>query len=221
MTDLTIYIGWDSREQESYEVAYYSAFEKYPGAKIYPLKQQDLRQQNLYWRKEDSQASTEFSLTRFLVPLLNEYQGYALYMDCDVLVKDDVRKMVPEWFGAYSVACVKHDYVPKTNLKKDMEIQYFYPRKNWSSVMLFNCGHVCSLNLTAEYVNSAAPSELHRMKWADESIYGLDPEWNCLSGYYDIPDPKIIHYTDGGPWLEKYSDCDYADDWKSFRDLLK
>ena len=213
MTKMNVWIGFDPREQIAYQELDRSIRKYNRFVNIRPVLKPLLEQRRLY-RREDPKASTEFSLTRFLVPKLNNYVGYALFMDCDMLVQCNIEKIMDEADLTKAVNCVKHDYTPKTDTKMDGRKQYAYPRKNWSSVMLFNCNHRFTRRLTPSYISEeATPADLHRMVWAEESIGELDPTWNCLSGYYDLDKPNIIHYTDGGPWLPEYTDCQYAQPW--------
>jgi hypothetical protein len=210
MTSLNVWIGFDPREMEAYQMATISMLKYNPTLNIRPVLREQLRQKELYWR-DDPLASTEFSLTRFLVPKLSNYVGYSLFVDCDVIATVNLEKILDEADLSKAVNCVQHDYTPNSKIKMDGRTQHVYPRKNWSSVMLFNCNHKYVRRLTVDYVNRSSPSDLHRMVWAEDSIGELDPSWNCLSGYYDIDKPKIIHYTDGGPWLSKYQDCQYSE----------
>ncbi len=209
---MKIYMGYDSREQDAYDVA-----ERSTGTKVLPLIQSDLRAQGMYSRPVDDMASTEFSFTRFLVPHLNGYEGWALFVDCDVLFLESPRELFNLADDKYAVQCVKHDYVPASKTKMDGKVQHLYPRKNWSSVMLFNCAHLSNRVLTPELVNSATGSFLHQMKWLkDEEIGELPKEWNWLVGWYREPEdghPKLLHYTEGGPWFKGYENCEYSDVW--------
>jgi hypothetical protein len=112
-----------------------------------------------------------------------------------------------------AVLVVQHDYVPKTARKFLGQVQTRYPRKNWSSLMIFN-NERCTA-LSADYVNSAPGLDLHRFKWLDDALIGSLPlEWNWLVGEYPYrADAKIVHYTLGGPYFDDYRDCDYAEDW--------
>ena len=215
MTDLKVFIGWDSREQEAYHVAK-ASIEKYSSVEVIPIIKQDLIDQGIYTRGEDFLASSEFTITRFLVPYLSDYKGLSLFMDCDIICNVNIETILEEIDEKNSVSVVKHDYVPKTPIKMDGKSQYVYPRKNWSSVMLFD-NHKCSV-LTPELVNKSEPSYLHQFEWTfDYSIGSLDHTWNYLAGYYDdIEQPNIIHYTDGGPWFEEYRNCPLANKWIEF-----
>jgi hypothetical protein len=115
--------------------------------------------------------------------------------------------------------CVKHEYEVKEEFKMDGQKQTVYPRKNWSSVMLFNCEHPANKRLTQDMVNSNElnGAYFHRFSWLedDAQLGELDHTWNYLVGVYnDIEKPKLIHYTEGGPWFENYRNCEFAQEWK-------
>jgi hypothetical protein len=135
-------------------------------------------------------------------------------MDCDMLMKADVEELWRLRDDKYAVQVSKHDYSPRTETKFLGHIQTAYPKKNWSSFMLMNCNK-CT-RLTPDYVNKASGLELHQFKWLEkeELIGSLPLEWNWLAGEYPYKeDVKNIHYTEGGPYFEQYSDCDYSSDW--------
>lgn len=217
-----VYIGWDSREDIAYQVAKESILSsaRYPNDfEIIPIKQQELRDTDLYWREEDKLASTEFTFTRFLIPELNNFDGWALFIDCDFLVTTDLEKLFNVCDDKYAVMCAKHDYTPKKTKKMDGKVQTVYPRKNWSSMMLINCGHPSNKKLTKELVNNPEidGKYLHRFSWLkDNEIGEVSHEWNWLVGWYKEPQdgtPKALHYTEGGPWFKTYERCEYAVDW--------
>jgi len=216
---MKIFVGWDSREDIAYQVCKHSILSKQPNAEVIPLKQNELREQGLYWRDVDKLASTEFTFTRFLIPELAHYQGWALFMDCDMILTTDIEELFDQADDKYAVMCVKHDYTPREGLKMDGKQQTIYPRKNWSSVMLVNCAHLSNAVLHKELVNDAEISGayLHRFSWLkDEEIGELDHTWNYLVGVYDDIDvPKLIHYTEGGPWFENYRNCEFHELWKA------
>ena len=215
---MKVFVGWDSREDIAYQVCKHSILSKQPNAEVIPLKQNELREKGLYWRDVDKLASTEFTFTRFLIPELAHYQGWALFMDCDMILTTDIKELFDQADNKYAVMCVQHDYTPREGLKMDGKQQTVYPRKNWSSVMLVNCGHPSNAVLHKELVNDAEISGayLHRFSWLkDEEIGELDHTWNYLVGVYDdIERPKLIHYTEGGPWFENYRNCEFSDLWK-------
>jgi lipopolysaccharide biosynthesis glycosyltransferase len=211
-----IFIGWDSREPVAYDVCKFS-IERNTNSdiQILPLKQQELRNSEIYFRDIDKLASTEFSITRFLTPYLSEYKGFSIFMDCDFLVKDDILKLFNSVDKSKAVSVVKHDYTPIRNKKMDGKEQHIYPRKNWSSMIVFNNEHPSNKKLNLEMVNNETTQFLHRFSWLlDEEVGEISYEWNYLSGWYnDIEKPKAIHYTEGGPWFEDYKDCDFSKDW--------
>ena len=206
-TVINVFIGWDSREPIAADVCAYSILKHASvPVKIHYLKLDELEQQGIIKRNREHTASTEFTYSRFLVPYLMKYQGRAIFCDCDFLWTQDIKE-VYDMIGNHSVYVVPHEdygYVPKTKTKMDGKTQTIYPRKNWSSMMAFNCTTSGSQRLTRDAVNDKELSYLHRFTWADEDIGFLKPTWNWLSGYYQEEDwgsPGAIHYTDGGPWF--------------------
>lgn len=229
MDSVNVYVGWDSREAVAFDVCKHSILERSSiDVNVIPLKQKDLRATNLYWRGEDI-GSTEFTITRFLVPYLNGYRGPALFCDCDFLFDCDIAELFDLYDESKAVQVVKHDYAPPEKKKFLDNIQYHYPRKNWSSLVLWNTGHELNQQMTLNMVNSKEPSFLHQFKWLpDEMIGELGHEWNWLEGHYHEPEdgsPKVIHYTRGGPWFPGYENVDYADRWnkelKDYKENLK
>lgn len=190
---------------------------------IVPLNTADLRKRCLYDRADV--ASTEFAFTRFLVPYLVD-SGPALFCDCDQLFVDDVQKLFDLFDPKYAVQVVKHDYTPKTAAKMDGQPQVSYPRKNWSSVMLFNCDHYKNLTLSPYVINRCAGAYLHRFQWLDdEEIGSLPTGWNYLVGE-DMPECELhnLHYTLGGPWFKDlpadYCPAGYAELWNKYKKEL-
>lgn len=217
---LKIFIGWDSREDIAYQVAKYSIEDRASvPVEIIPLKQKLLRKEGLYTRAVDTMASTEFTFTRFLIPELMEFDGWALFIDCDFVALADVKLLFDQIDDKYAVMCAHHDYTPKETVKMDGQVQHMYPRKNWSSMMLVNCGHPSNQALTKELVNDPkiGGAYLHRFSWLkDEEVGEISHEWNWLVGWYKEPEdgsPKFLHYTEGGPWFEKYATCEYNHEW--------
>lgn len=215
---LRVFIGYDSREPVGYHVAAHSILTRSsePVAVI-PLRQDTLRAAGCYWREPDAKASTEFSLSRFLVPYLSKYEGLSVFMDSDVLVQCDLARELKAAIardpGKHVWVC-QHDYTPKAETKMDGKPQAVYPRKNWSSVMVFE-NRAFDDRLTVEYVNNVTPAALHRFQWChDPNIGALPLEWNWLVGEYEPnPDAKILHYTNGLPCFLDYERCDHADLW--------
>lgn len=220
MDPLRVYIGWDSREDIAYQVARQSLLKHATiPVEVIPIKVTDLVEQGIYTREIDPLATTEFTYSRFLVPHLAGFRGWAIFVDCDFLFHGDVAELRQYMDPAYAVLCVQHDYQPKDSVKMDGKPQTAYPRKNWSSFMLFNCDHPSTRQLTVERVNAETGAYLHRMQWArDEEIGSLPTGWNWLEGWYDKPAqgyPQAIHYTRGGPWFPDWQDVDYGDEWRA------
>ena len=218
---MKVFVGYDTREDIAYQVCKHSIESKQSDVSVRPLKQQELRDAGWYTRGIDKLASTEFTFTRFLIPELCNFNGWALFMDCDMILKTDIKQLFDQADDKYAIMCVQHDYSPSATIKMDGQAQTIYPRKNWSSVMLFNCGHKSNAKLTQNLVNDPeiTGAYLHRFSWLkDKEVGELSPEWNWLVGHYKEPKdgtPKLIHYTEGGPWFENYRNCEYHQDWKT------
>jgi lipopolysaccharide biosynthesis glycosyltransferase len=223
---MKVFIGWDSREDIAYQVCKHSIVSRQPDAQVVPLKQNELREKGWYTRPVDKLASTEFTFTRFLIPELVSFKGWALFMDCDMIVTADIKELFDQADDQYAVMCVQHDYTPREGVKMDGQKQTVYPRKNWSSVMLINCGHPSNQKLTQDLVNDPEinGAYLHRFSWLQDGEIGqLDHTWNYLVGVYnDIETPKLIHHTEGGPWFENYRNCEFNELWKAeLFDMMK
>ena len=219
-----VFVGYDSREDIAWQVCRHSVVRhSAERAEVIPLRQNVLRELGLYTRPHDLGASTEFSLTRFLTPYLAADSGWAIFCDCDFLFTTDVSSVLSELDPSKAVYCVQHDYTPTYRVKMDGKAQAIYPRKNWSSFMIFNCEHPDVKALTPAVVNTATAAYLHRFEWIsdDSAIGALELDWNYLEGEYPKPDhtPRVIHYTNGGPWFEEWQNCDFADLWLQERDL--
>lgn len=208
---MKIFIGYDPSQIVAYHVATHSIMSR---ASV-PVSITGLMLPQLPLTRP-REGSTEFTFSRFLVPWLCGFRGSAVFMDCDVLVRGDIASILPDRFfrSGKSVCVVMHQYTPLPGPKFLGNRQEAYPRKNWSSVMLFN-NELCQ-NLDPDYVNSASALDLHRFKWLrDDQIGALPAEWNHLVGELPPnPDAKIVHFTRGGPWFAEYADCEFADEWR-------
>lgn len=219
---LKVFVGYDTREDIAWQVCRHSIQQHCDASvEIYPLKQSTLRELGLYTRSTDN-AATEFSITRFLTPYLGSHDGWTIFVDCDFLFTRDVASVLQHASRDKAVYVVQHDYTPANMIKMDGKQQAIYPRKNWSSFILFNNAHPEVKALTPEVVNAAAPAFLHRFQWLsnDDLIGALPLDWNFLEGEYPKPKetPAAIHYTNGGPWFEDWQNVDYADLWIAQRD---
>lgn len=221
-----VYVGWDSREEIAYDVCRFSIERRtsVPVAVI-ALNQAELRARGLYHRPVDPLASTEFTYTRFLVPALAGYRGWAIYCDCDFLWLADIAALIATVDDRYAVMCVHHDHRPPEHIKMDGRQQTLYPRKNWSSLVLYNCGHPANHALTVEVANRETGSFLHRFQWLDDALIGAVPEtWNWLEGWSTPPTggpPNVVHYTRGGPWFPEWVDVTYGALWIEERRALE
>lgn len=218
---MKVFVGYDRREDLAYKVCKQS-LEKF-GNEVRPIVQDEMRELGWYDR-QDEQAATEFSLTRFLTPywaIKTHSDQFVAFVDCDFLFTTNVEEVLQEIDKSKAVSVVKHDYVPKSSIKMDGQVQYTYPRKNWSSFMVFNLKHPAVRNLTPQVINTTSPAYLHRFEWLhDDDIGELDKTWNFLVGEYEPQGiPKAIHYTLGGPWFG--IDCDYGDLWTQASQSVK
>jgi hypothetical protein len=225
MQNLKVYIGYDPSEDIAWEVAKFSLLRNSSiPLSVYKLKQDYLRDLGLYTRSRDESASTEFSLTRFLSPFLANHDGWTLFVDCDFLFTDDISKLLAGLDLRKSVYVVKHDYIPTKLIKMDGSKQTTYPRKNWSSFMVFNGRDQFVRSLNPTIVNNATPAYLHRFEWVpDEQIGEIDLSWNFLEGEYPRPNaiPSAIHFTNGGPWFQEWQQVDFADLWQKEKTLYE
>jgi hypothetical protein len=225
VSPLRIFVGWDQREPIAFDVCRFSLERRASiPVEVVPIKLAELRARGLYWREDDPLASTEFTYSRFLTPALAGYAGTAIFCDCDFLWLADIAELARLVDPAKAVHCVQHDYRPTEQTKMDGRIQTQYPRKNWSSLLVFNCSHPSVHSLTPAVVNTQSGAYLHRLQWvADEDIGNLPVEWNWLEGWNEKPargTPKAIHFTRGGPWFEQWKHVDYGEAWLAEREAM-
>jgi len=214
---MKVFVGYDTSQDIAYKVCEYSIRKHQKDVEVIPIKQNQLRESGDYYRKEDHLSSTEFSFTRFLVPHLMNYEGWCVFCDCDFVWLEDIHNLFKLCNDKYAVMVVKHNYNPKKLLKMGSKLQTSYPRKNWSSMILWNCNHPSNQKLTIEQVNNERGSYLHQFQWLrDEEIGELPVEWNWLAGWNSGAVPKTIHYTEGGPWLKGYENCEYSYVWNEY-----
>lgn len=206
------FIGYDARESVAAYVLSHSIQTRTSiPVSITFLNRASLR--GIFKRKRSEVESTDFSISRFLVPYLCKYEGWAVFSDCDAVVRDDPAKLWAWRDDSYVVQVVKHNYVPKEEIKFLGQQQLKYEKKNWSSVMLFNNAKCKALTL--DYVHHASGLDLHQFKWMgnDELIGDLPSHWNHLVGH-DNQDASLVHFTTGGPWFEEYNLCEYSAEWE-------
>lgn len=221
---LQVFIGFDPRSSVAYHVLAHSIMRRASRpVSITPLYRPQLRSMGAYLRERTPQESTDFSMTRFLTPYLSGYSDVSIFMDNDMLCLGDICELEDMARANWSadVLVVKHEYTPKADYKFLGERQYHYPRKNWSSVMVFNGHRSAVRSLRPEYVNDALPSDLHQFKWAS-MVGSLPSTWNHLVDEYPpCENAKLVHFTNGGPWFPETVNCEFAQEWfKEAQDAL-
>lgn len=223
-----IFVGYDAREHVAWEVCRASLNKHSKDLDIAWLNVNELTRQGHYtrtWHMEGGVKvddldgrpfSTDFAFTRFLIPHLQGYRGWAMFCDCDFLFRANVKTLFAMRDDKYAAMVVKHDYSPKSETKMDGQVQQSYPRKNWSSLILWNCGHLSNRALTKDVVNSERGSYLHGFGWLlDEEIGSIPEHWNWLPNHSPKIEPRAVHFTEGGPWFDKYQNVPYAEEWIS------
>jgi len=219
---INIFIGYDEGEKIAYSVLSESIRQhSSEPVSITPLDLSTLR--NHFQRKKQANQSTEFAFSRFMVPYLCGYKGWAIFMDCDMLLRTDINKLWMLKDEDYAVMCCKHDYVPNQNAKFRGAKNEPFPKKNWSSMMMMN--NAKCKGLTLPYVNEATGLDLHQFKWleSEKEIGALPKTWNWLVSEYDYnAKADNVHFTLGGPYFKGYEKSDYANEWfRVYDDLIK
>jgi len=219
-----IYIGYDPVEAVAYHTLCHSILSQSSiPVRITPVNLYNLR--SWFQRPRDPKQTNEFSFSRFLVPTLQDYQGWALFMDCDMMIRCDIKELLDYRDDKYAMLCVQHDYEPRDDIKYLGNKQLPYPRKNWSSFVLWNCGHESNRTVRPYMVERLSGLDLHRFTWLKDSEIGSLPiEWNFLVSEYNPeglkggPDSvKNVHWTVGGPWFTEYEHVDYSNEWFDMR----
>ena len=213
MNDLVrLVVGFDARETIAYHVFCQSVLEKTSlPVSFLPLVEQSLAA----YKETHADGSNRFTYTRFLTPFLMGFEGWAIFADGDMVCRSDIAELWKLRDPSKAVQVVKHDYLTKSSTKYLGNKNENYPRKNWSSVILWNCGHPENRCLTPDLVSSKDGSFLHRFQWLADSLIGeLDKEWNWLAIEYDEnPSANLIHYTLGTPCFREFRDCSSSEHW--------
>lgn len=229
---MQIFIGFDPREAAAFAVARETVMRNAPSNwPVRGLVLADLQATGLYSRPiemrpgvdrqimwdviSDAPMSTEHANARFLVPHLAT-QGWALFMDGDMLVRGDLQRLADQFDDRFAVMCVKHVHAPPLGVKMDGQQQTLYSRKNWSSFVAFNCDHPANEALTPEVVNTLPGRDLHRFCWLMDSEIGeFDQSWNFLVGHTQPNvEPDVVHFTEGCPDMKGYENVPYAEEWR-------
>lgn len=217
---IPIFIGYDPREAIAFHVCANSIIRHASQpVQIIPVAL------NLFsdYTETHTDGSNHFIYTRFLVPYMMQWSGHAIFIDGDMIVRDDIAKLWQLRDFAKDVQVVKHDYKTKMAEKYLGSKNEDYPRKNWSSVILWNCNSFPNRKLTPEYVMKATGAELHRFTWCSEDRIGqLPAEWNWLPDEYGVNDnAKLLHYTLGTPSFHEFATTPMADEWHRERILTE
>lgn len=234
-------MGFDKREELTYDIARFSILSRTSRpTRIIPIELGSGRLKNIYerpheWKRNangvmqlwcpisEAPMSTEFAISRFAVPFLQD-SGWSLFIDCDMVCLDDISKLFDLADNQYAVMCVKHKHEPTEEYHDAGQLQTFYRRKNWSSVVLWNHSHPANKRLKLEHLNTWPGRDLHAFKWLDnEEIGSLPQEWNFLVGVNegDLKAQKMLHYTNGQPgwdsWEPQDTDCVFNEEHARFR----
>lgn len=213
---LRVFVGYDDREK----VAFYTFIESLITNSSIPISITPLALSNLSgYRETHADGSNQFIYSRFLVPYLSGFEGYSLFFDGDMLIRSDIAELLQYVDSTKAVHVVQHDYKTKFPIKYLGAKNEDYPRKNWSSVVLFNNSHKANRALTPGFVETKSGSYLHRFSWLDDSEVGILPdEWNWLISEYDDIACKVAHFTVGTPCFDGYGNQHLADEWRQYRD---
>jgi hypothetical protein len=228
VTPYRLFIGWDPAEQREWNVARFSAnVQSTVPLDVRRIALNEMQARRLYTRPteprdagywdviSEAPMSTGHAIARFLVPHLCEYAGWALFTDGDVLFRHDLGELFALADPRHAVQVVKHRHWPSATEKMQGHAQTQYARKNWSSVMLIQCGHPSNRKLTPELVNTVPGRDLHRFCWLHDDEIGAIPDgWNWLAGVSaPNPDPAIVHFTNGTPAMPGYAHGPFSDEW--------
>jgi len=214
-----IFVGMDSTQALAYDTCAMSIKDN-STLRVEPIHLSSMQGNGYFWR-DQAVGSTEFAFTRFLTPFLKGFYGYAIFCDSDFIWNSDPLELIDIVDPRHAVSVVKHNISEDQlkPLKMNGQKQSWYPRKNWSSLMVFNCDHPFTKRLTPSTVSESPAGYLHEFKWCFDGDIGSIPHtYNYLVGYYnDEVNPKAIHFTDGGPWHPGYENVEFADRWHYYK----
>lgn len=218
-SNVKIFIGLDTAHRIAYDVCKFS-IESNTKSKF------DIRPINRYTVEEydriiDPTESTDFSFARFFVPYLSNFRGISVFADGDFLFLKDIENLINLYDDRYAVMCCKHEYIPTDTIKMNGKIQTIFPKKNWSSLMIFNNEHPKIKTLNPLTINNQSGAFLHQFKYLEAGEVGSIPiQWNWLVGWYNEPSdgiPNALHYTEGGPWLTQYAEGKYSSFFHTYK----
>ncbi len=217
---IPVFIGYDPREAIAFHVCANSIIRhSSQPVQIIPVALNLFRD----YTETHTDGSNHFIYTRFLVPYMMQWKGHAIFIDGDMIVRDDIAQLWALRDHSKDVQVVKHDYKTRMPVKYLGSKNEDYPRKNWSSVILWNCNSYPNRKLTPDYVMKATGAELHRFTWCtDDRIGELPPEWNWLPDEYGAnPNAKLLHYTLGTPCFHEFADTPQGSEWHRERILTE
>ena len=226
---LKIFIGYDSRHNDATNVCHNSILETLDKRERDKVEIIHLDTSKIPgWEREYKNQSTEFSYSRFLVPYLSDYKGISIFVDDDFIFRKNPLVLALFLTHNHSVACVKHDFEKKFDTKFNGEKDVWYPKKLWSSLMVFNNSHPDCKKLTLDSVQRESGKFLHQFEWTNDSkIADLPAKWNWCEGYHDVMDAHKslgLHWTRGGPWIDDMNTTHIAMlelyDWYRLRRLV-
>jgi len=209
---ITIVVGFDQRESVAYHTFTQSILEKSSlPVSFIPLAINTLKD----YEEKHIDKSNDFIYSRFLTPYLNNFQGWAIFADGDMICQADIKDLWDLRDESKALLVVKHNYQTKSHHKYLGNINENYPRKNWSSLILWNCGHSKHQILTPDFIANQTGKFLHRFSWLDDTDIGeLSPEWNWLAiEYPENKNAKLIHYTLGTPCFKDYRNSEMSEIW--------
>ena len=217
---IDIVVGFDQRESIAYHTFTQSVIENSTvPVRFLPLSISSLSN----YKEVHKDGSNEFIYSRFLVPYMMNFKGWAIYADGDMVCLEDIKKLWNLRDNKYAVQVVKHDYKTKITEKYWGNKNEDYPRKNWSSLILWNCEHEAHKILTPDFIQNQSGAFLHRFSWIkDEEIGSIDKEWNWLAMEYEEKKSiNLIHYTIGTPCFKEYENKSLSSFWKkAFSNVL-
>lgn len=209
---IRLFIGFDPREAVAFHTFAQSVLEHASQPVSFtPLVLQALPG----YQETHKDGSNTFIYSRVLTPYLCGFEGWAIFADGDMICRADIAELWEQRDPGKAVQVVQHDYQTKASTKYLGNKNQNYPRKNWSSVVMWNCSHPKHRVLVPEFVMKQTGAYLHRFSWLDDvEIGALGREWNWLTTEYeDNYDAKLLHYTLGTPCFKDYWSADMADEW--------
>ena len=218
-----IYIGYDDQRNNIFKVCEKSILKNSKNnIEIFKIGNSILNK-NIWYREKNKYESTDFSISRFLVPFLSNFSGISIFMDDDFLWKCDVSDLMEFYDDSKSVMVCKHNYISKFETKWNSNKQINYARKNWSSLMIFNSKHFDCKNLNVKNVNEKSALWLHQFKWTDDKNIGQIPlNYNYLVGEYEenFNDIKALHFTNGCPIYDDSIKTRHSNEWLEIYESL-